>query len=116
MLSHDGRAPGQSPSCLAKPIQRIADAAGIKKRLSPKLMRRTFQDLCRVAQVQDIVARAVSGHTTVEMQAHYSTVAGSEVRASIAKVADLAGFGKTAQATASGDASGDVRAETEAAG
>jgi len=106
----------QSPSCLAKPIQRIADAAKVKKRLSPYFMRRTFQDLCRVAQVQDIVARAVSGHATVEMQAHYSTVAGSEVRASIAKVADLAGFGKTAQATASGDASGDARAETEAAG
>jgi hypothetical protein len=76
-------------------------------------MRRTFLDLCRAAQVHDFVARAVSGHATVEMQAHYSSVAGSEVRASLAKVLDLAGF---RQASKSGDASGDARAEAEAAG
>jgi hypothetical protein len=36
---------------LAKPIVAIADAAEIKKHLSPYFMRRTFQDLCRAAQV-----------------------------------------------------------------
>lgn len=110
----------QSPSCLAKPIQRIADAAKIKKQLSPYFMRRTFQDLCRAAQVHDFVARAISGHATVEMQAHYSSVAGSEVRANLAKVIDLAGFRKVAtppaQSGDSGDGSGDALAETKAAG
>jgi integrase len=110
----------QSPSCLAKPIQRIADESKIKKQLSPYFMRRTFQDLCRAAQVHDFVARAVSGHATVEMQARYSSVAGSEVRASLARVIDLAGFKEAAAHAdvtgASGDGSGYARAETEAAG
>jgi hypothetical protein len=49
---------------LAKPIVAIADAAKIEKHLSPYFMRRTFQDLCRAAQVHDFVARSISGHAT----------------------------------------------------
>ncbi len=82
----------QSSSCLAKPIVAIAKAAGIKKHLSPYFMRRTFQDLCRAAQVHDSVARAISGHATVEMQQLYSSVDGAEVRSGLAKVLTLAGF------------------------
>lgn len=82
----------QSSSCLAKPIVAIAAAAGITKHLSPYFMRRTFQDLCRAAQVHDSVARAISGHATVEMQQLYSSVDGSEVRSSLTKVIALAGF------------------------
>ena len=81
----------QSSSCLAKPIVAIAAAAGIKKHLSPYFMRRTFQDLCRAAQVHDSVARAISGHATVEMQQLYSSVDGAEVRSGLAKVISLAG-------------------------
>jgi integrase len=79
-------------SCLNKPIVEAAKEAGIMKHLSPYFMRRTFQDLCRAAQVHDFVARAISGHATVEMQEHYSTVGGEEVRAGLAKVISLAGF------------------------
>ena len=109
----------RSPSRLDKPIKAIAKAAGIKKDLSAKLMRRTFQDLGRAAQVQDLVVRAISGHATVEMQQHYSTVAGEEVRAGLAKVISLAGFTKAQQAQ-SGDPGGDQTgpadsSETEAA-
>jgi integrase len=82
----------QSSSCLAKPIVAIAAAAGIKKHLSPYFMRRTFQDLCRAAQVHDSVARAISGHATVEMQQLYSSVDGAEVRSGLAKVISIAGF------------------------
>ncbi len=82
----------QSRSCLAKPIVAIAAAAGITKHLSPYFMRRTFQDLCRAAQVHDSVARAISGHATVEMQQLYSSVDGAEVRSGLAKVISLAGF------------------------
>lgn len=82
----------QSASVLAKPIATIAKAAEIQKHLSPYFMRRTFQDLCRVARVHDFVARAISGHATIEMQHHYSSVDGSEVRNGLAKVISLAGF------------------------
>jgi integrase len=82
----------QSSSCLAKPIAAIAKAAKIDKHLSPYFMRRTFQDLCRAAQLHDFVTRAISGHATVEMQHLYSSVAGSEVRSGLAKVIALVGL------------------------
>jgi len=82
----------QASSCLAKPIVAIAAAAGITKHLSPYFMRRTFQDLCRAAQVHDTVARAISGHATVEMQRLYSSVDGAEVRTGLTKVLALAGL------------------------
>jgi integrase len=96
----------RAPSCLDKPIREIAEAANIKKHLSAKLMRRTFQDLGRAAHVNDLVVRAISGHATAEMQHHYSTVAGEEVKAGLAKVLSLAGFTKAHQGK-SGDPSGD---------
>jgi integrase len=82
----------RSPTCLDKPIRRIAKAAGIQKHLSAKFMRRTFQDLGRAADVHDLVVRAISGHATRQMQDHYSTVAPAEVRDGLAKVVALAGF------------------------
>lgn len=84
----------QTSSCLAKPIVRIAKAAGITKHLSPYFMRRTFQDLCRAARVHDFVARAISGHATVEMQQLYSSVDGAEVRSGLAKVMSIAGLAR----------------------
>jgi integrase len=82
----------RSPTCLDKPIRRIAKAAGITKHLSAKFMRRTFQDLGRAADVHDLVVRAISGHATRQMQDHYSSVAPSEVRDGLAKVVAIAGF------------------------
>jgi hypothetical protein len=38
------------------------------------------------------VVRAISGHATVAMRERYSSVAGDEVRAWLAKVISLAGF------------------------
>jgi hypothetical protein len=102
----------QASSCLAKPIVAIAEAAKITKHLSPYFMRRTFQDLCRAAHVHDFVARAISGHATVEMQQLYSSVDGSEVRSGLAKVISLAGF-RQARATEEngGDRGGDRLSE-----
>ena len=54
-------------------------------------MRRTFQDLARAAEVNDIVARSISGHATEEMQ-HDSTVNPDEMRSGLAKVISLGGF------------------------
>ena len=82
----------RSPTCLDKPIRRIANAAGIAKHLSAKFMRRTFQDLGRAAELHDLVVREISGHSTRQMQYHYSSVAATEVRDGLARVVTLAGF------------------------
>ena len=84
----------RAPSCLDKPIREIASAAKIGKALTPRFMRRTFQDLGRAASVHDFVVRAISGHATTSMQEHYSSVSGDEVRTGLAKVLALAGIGK----------------------
>lgn len=60
-------------------------------RITPKAMRRTFQDLCRAAEVKDIVQRAICGHSTAKMTARYSTVAVEETRAGMAKVISMVG-------------------------
>ncbi len=40
--------------------------------------------------VADIVTRAISGHATLEMQRHYSTVSADEMHTGFAKVIDIA--------------------------
>ena len=61
------------------------------KRITPRGMRRTFQDLARAAEVTDVVTRAISGHATESMQRHYSSVSGEEMRSSLARVLQLVG-------------------------
>jgi site-specific recombinase XerC len=102
LLFPSNRGGYQASSCLAKPIVAIAEAVKITKHLSPYFMRRTFQDLCRAANVHDFVARAISGHATVEMQQLYSSVDGSEVRSGLAKVISLAGFRQAREAEENG--------------
>lgn len=80
----------RSRSALGDSFAIVAKAIGITYDVSPRAMRRTFQDLARAARVSDIVTRAISGHATETMQRHYSTVAGAEVRAGLAKVIDIA--------------------------
>jgi integrase len=82
----------RAPSCLDKPIRDIAVKAEIAKTLTPRFMRRTFQDLGRAANVHDFVVRAISGHATTSMQEHYSSVSGDEVRSGLGKVIALAGI------------------------
>lgn len=55
-------------------------------------MRRTYQDMCRDAQVDDKVTRLISGHATPEMQQLYSTIRHDEVRSELGKVVSLVGF------------------------
>ena len=84
----------------SKPIREIAKEAKIGKTLTPRFMRRTFQDLGRAASVHDFVVRAISGHATTTMQEHYSSVSGDEVRRGLAKVIALAGMTNARSATA----------------
>lgn len=84
----------RSRSALDKPFARVASSIGLRKRITPRGMRRTYQDLMRAAQVDGLVVRAISGHATPEMQAHYSTVSPTEMRAAVLRLANAAGFGE----------------------
>jgi hypothetical protein len=75
---------------LDKAFRTIAGVLELGYDVSPRAMRRSFQDLARAASVSDIVTRAISGHATEAMQHHYSTVAGAEVRSGLAAVIDIA--------------------------
>ncbi len=95
----------RAASVLDKPLKVIAKAAGVNKHLTARFMRRTFQDLGRAAKVHDFVVRAISGHATVDMHQHYSSVAGDEVRDGRARVLSLARF-KPAHDALGGDLGG----------
>jgi hypothetical protein len=51
-------------SILVKPFREVAKSLKLGKALTPRGMRRRFQDLARAAEVKDVVTRAVSGHAT----------------------------------------------------
>jgi integrase len=78
----------RSRSSLDKPFAAVCSKLGLP-RLTPKGMRRTFQDLCRAAEVRDVVTRSISGHATETMQQHYSTVRGEEMKEGIGKLLRL---------------------------
>jgi integrase len=80
----------RSRSCMDKAFKEIGTVLGLGYEVTPRAMRRTFQDLARAASVSDIVTRAISGHRTEAMQQRYSTVASAEMRAGLAKVIDIA--------------------------
>ncbi len=107
------------PTTLLDPFAATAKSIGLKKHITPRAMRRTFQDLARAAQVNDLVTRAVSGHATEAMQYHYSSVSQSEVKEGLAKVISLAGFRRdlrTSNEAPSGASSGASTPETTKAG
>lgn len=105
---------------LWKPIEATAKAAGIKKHLSPRFMRRTFQDMGRVANVPDLVVRSISGHATAEMQELYSSVGDDEKRQGLGRVIQLFGLGNDERdagvRVGSGDRSGYQEGEARRAG
>jgi integrase len=74
----------RSPSVLNKPFEDVASTLGLPP-FTQRGLRRTFQDLCREAQVEDVVKRSISGHGTKKMGDHYSTVNAVEQQRSIAK-------------------------------
>ncbi|HVJ89132.1 MAG TPA: hypothetical protein VM580_04960, partial [Labilithrix sp.] len=77
----------RAPCVLNKPLDEIAFA--LTKRITQRALRRTFNDLARAAQVNDLATRSISGHLTERMRHHYSTVNGGEQREALAKVVGL---------------------------
>jgi integrase len=117
----------RAASCLDRPFREITTQLKWKKEITPRAMRRTFQDLARAAEVRDIVTRSVSGHSTEAMQRHYSTVTSAEQKAGLARVVSLAKFREVAQLDGSrsgaiaildlsGSESGSTTPETRTAG
>jgi hypothetical protein len=82
----------RSPTVLDKPFKDICRHLSLGKRVTPKAMRRTFQDLARRAAVNGLVQRSICGHLTEEMTERYSSVAQVEVEAALGQVVSLAGY------------------------
>jgi hypothetical protein len=67
----------------------VETALGLRKHVTPRAMRRSFQDLARSAEVRDVVTRSISGHATEHMQRLYSTVTNQEQAASLTRILEM---------------------------
>jgi integrase len=92
----------RSPTVLDKPFKDICEHLRLGKKVTPKAMRRTFQDLARRAAVDGLIQRSICGHLTEEMTERYSSVAQVEVEAAVGKVISLAGYRDLLSATPGG--------------
>ena len=79
----------RTPNTLDRAWKSCLDKAKITKRFTVHGLRYTFTDLVRLANVDAVVRRALTGHVTEEMQRHYSTVGLDEKRAAIRGVLRL---------------------------
>lgn len=77
---------------LGYPFRVVTKEAGFSKHLTPRSLRRSYQDLQRAAQTPDIITRSISGHLTEQMQHHYSTVSGDEQRQALDRMGKLLRF------------------------
>ena len=74
---------------------RRGDGSQLKKRITSRAMRRTFQDLARNADIEAIVRQKICGHATQEMSELYSTVpqlqaaVGARIRMQLAEPAGV---------------------------
>jgi len=79
-----------SSTVLRKPFAKVMGKLGLRRKLTAKAMRRTYQDLADEVQMRAAATMAVSGHKTLSMKLHYSTAHDDEVRAGVGKVIQLA--------------------------
>jgi len=74
------------PQASLKAFALATEAAGIKQRVSPQVLRRTMNTAMLRAGVDRIVLRSVMGHVSEEMTARYSGVDLQDKKAAILKV------------------------------
>lgn len=79
----------RSRSGLDKPFKALKKELEIGFKVTPRAMRRSFQDLARAAAVEGIVTRSISGHKTEKMQNHYSTVGTEEQERGLDRMMEL---------------------------
>jgi integrase len=82
----------RTASVFAKPFDDVCEVMGLKKKITARAMRRTFQDLAREANIDSIVKRNICGHATEKMSELYSTVRQQEIEEAVGKVISLAGY------------------------
>lgn len=80
----------RAPSVLDGPFRTVSEHIGLPYVVTPKSMRRTFNDLCREVGVHDVVKMSICGHETTEMSNEvYSTARYAEHRDAITRIADV---------------------------
>lgn len=79
----------RSHTGLRRPFESLRKSLGLSA-LTPRAMRRTFNDIARAANVSNVVTRSISGHQTEEMQMHYSTAQAAEQKEAVGRVLALA--------------------------
>jgi integrase len=70
----------RAASALDKRFREVGKGIGLKKRITPRAMRPTFQDLARNADIETIVRQKICGHARQAMSNFYSTVPQREFR------------------------------------
>jgi hypothetical protein len=81
-------------SILDKPFRDLLGHLGITKRFTPHGLRRTCTDLTRQVS-SSVVTKAITGHLTDAMHAHYSTVSLDEKRDAMRRVIRLVSGGSS---------------------
>ena len=84
----------RAPSALDKPFLAVANELELTKTITPKAMRRTFQDLARNADIEQIVRQKIRGHATDETSELYSTIPQPEIEQAVGKIISIAGYRK----------------------
>jgi integrase len=82
----------KTPGTLTKTWEGCLKAIGVKERFTVHGLRRTFNDLTRLAGTDGLVIRALTGHTGENMRAHYSTVGLDEKRVAVDGAVSLVRF------------------------
>ena len=82
----------RAASCLDKAFRLVGEEIGLRKTVTPRCMRRTFQDLARSADIEMLVRQKICGHATSDMYELYSTVGQSEIKTAVGKVISLAKY------------------------
>ena len=87
LLFPSKRAGLMSRSALDKPFIAVSRAIKLPFVLTPRGMRRTYQDLGRALKVEKDVRKAICGHETDEMSELYSTVRPAEMAKAVGRIA-----------------------------
>ena len=77
----------KQPSALFTALRNSEKDAGVTSHVTPHRLRYAFNDLMRLAGIDQVTRRLMIGHVTEEMQEHYSTVLMEEKRTAMAAVA-----------------------------
>jgi integrase len=84
----------RTPASLVNAFRSSLKVAKINKRVTPHGLRYFFNDVLRMAGVDPVTGRSLTGHVTEQMREHYSTVRLDEKRDAMERVGRLLRDGK----------------------